>query len=133
MTVRPVPRAAERNKTALARAQKDTYTLEVADRGMAEAFAQRADGSRYQMWASAGGFIDGSREQLLVGFSCQCKAGTNTYGVTPCKHTALLAQALFAAGVIALDSDGAYVTTEEAHTAPSMYTLAELLLPFVTA
>lgn len=133
-TTRPVPRAAERNKAALYRAEIDAYVLEIADHGMAEAFANRPDGSRYQLWASAGGYIDGSREALLVSFSCQCKGGsTPDHGVTPCKHTALLAKALFDRGAIAVDTDGAYVLTETGLGAPSTYTLAELLLPFATA
>lgn len=129
----PIPRAAERNKAALARAQADAYALELRDHGLAEAFAVRDDGSRYQMWASAGGYIDASRDALLVNFSCQCKAGAGTYGVTPCKHTALLARALFERGAIAIDTDGAYIITEVGLGAASTYTLAELLLPYATA
>jgi len=134
VTARPVPRAAERNKAALARAEADDYTLEIRDQGMAEAFAVRSDGSRYQMWASAGGYIDGSRPFPLVAFTCQCKGGaTAVYGVTPCKHTALLARALFERKAVAVDSDGAYVITEVGLGAASTYTLAELLLPYATA
>jgi len=132
-TTRPVAHAPERNKAALARAKADTYELVVSDHGMAEARAVRPDGTWYQMWASAGGFIDGSREELLVAFTCQCKAGAAVYGITPCKHTALLAEALYEAGAIQVDTDGAYVTTEVGRAAPSTFTLAELLLPQATA
>jgi len=134
VTTRPVPNAPERNKAALARAKADTYELVVSDHGMAEARAVRPDGSWYQMWASAGGYIDGSREYPLVAFTCQCKGGASAvYGITPCKHTALLAEALYERGAITIDTDGAYVITEVGLGATSTYTLAELLLPYATA
>jgi hypothetical protein len=110
------------NKRALERATADHLTIRLeggqltasGHETLVEAFCDKPDGSWYQVWATAGSYLDG-HDEYLVTFSCQCPAGdTATHGITRCKHEAALATRLAGAGLILVDPHGRYRTTSTA-------------------
>lgn len=94
----------------------------------AEALAVKPDGSYYTVWATAGSYIDSGPGYTVV-FSCQCKGGSKTtYGYTRCYHEAALAIRLAAVGLIRIDADGRYRTTNLAGRPRPVLNLANRLL-----